>query len=394
LKVKNRVDNGNPDNDQSNQSLTLYGEYLFRTQLNLQKEKGLVGNLSAGFMGSRTTTSSPLFSGDQKTSNLALYAQFEQKIGRFKFELGSRYEHYTLNAYTENKPIFRSGLNYQLRKATFLRGSYGQGYRFPTIAESYISTSVGPVSVFPNKNLKSETGDNLEFGVIQGLSFGKYFKGLLNISLFQMRYKEMMEFSFGQWSSDISPENGFGIGFKSINTGSTTISGYEFSVNLDYDKRPWKMSWMGGYTFSNPLIDNPNEIWGKDSVGNNLTFISTSSDTAGYYLKYRSRHVWKVDWQTNYGPWTAGVSLRYNNAPDNVDAAFVKPPISFLVPGIQKSRDINYKGDLIVDFRFFYQFKNYRTGVIINNLFNEDRFVRPSDIGPPRLVTIQIQYLL
>ncbi|MCK7529806.1 MAG: hypothetical protein MZV63_01475 [Marinilabiliales bacterium] len=33
---------------------------------------------------------------------------------------------------------------------TFLRASFGQGYRYPSIAEKYATTTLGSVKVFPN----------------------------------------------------------------------------------------------------------------------------------------------------------------------------------------------------------------------------------------------------
>ena len=50
-------------------------------------------------------------------------------------------------------------------------------------------------------------------------------KGIL---MFTMEYKNMMEFSFGQWQ-EASIDN-LGIGFRSINIGDTEISGLEFTI--------------------------------------------------------------------------------------------------------------------------------------------------------------------
>ena len=47
-------------------------------------------------------------------------------------------------------PIFRTGINWQAADYTFLRASFGQGYRYPSIAEKYASTTLGSVKIFPN----------------------------------------------------------------------------------------------------------------------------------------------------------------------------------------------------------------------------------------------------
>ena len=91
------------------------------------------------------------------------------------FSFGARGEYYQLNdTLTAWNPIFRGGINLKLGQATFLRASYGQGYRFPTITERYIRTAVGAFGVYENPDLKPEESWNAEVGVNQGMKFGKY----------------------------------------------------------------------------------------------------------------------------------------------------------------------------------------------------------------------------
>ena len=52
--------------------------------------------------------------------------------------------------------------------ATFLRGSYGSGFRFPSIVERYVTVKSGPVVVYPNPELKPEGGWSAEIGIKQG----------------------------------------------------------------------------------------------------------------------------------------------------------------------------------------------------------------------------------
>ena len=70
--------------------------------------------------------------------------------------------------------IIRAGLNYKLAEGTHIRMSFGQGYRFPTIAERYIRTSVGSFGVFDNPDLKPEHSWNLEAGIRQGYKIGDF----------------------------------------------------------------------------------------------------------------------------------------------------------------------------------------------------------------------------
>jgi len=393
LLVENKVDNGDPDNDQSNHSDWLFGEYLVSKRWN--KGPRILRDLkaTAGVTGSFTKTSSPLFKGDQKATNTAIFTQLSEKISIVNLEFGVRLERYTLNDLSEVQPIFRTGLSLPLTSSTFFRASFGQGFRFPTIAESYISTTVGPVTVYPNEYLNSETGTNREIGITQGLKFGEKWNGILNWAWYDMEYQDMMEFTFGQWSSNPTPQNNFGIGFKSINTGMTRISGHEISTRLKRNGKNSQLKIFAGYTYSNPVSLNPSKSWGTDSLNNNVSFITTSSDTANYYLKYRSRHLIKADVSYAIGPIEIGISARYNSRIENIDAAFENELMSILIPGVRQSRLDNNQGDFITDFRAFCTFnEDYRIGLVVNNLFNEDRYVRPADMGPPRLVMVQFQY--
>lgn len=56
------------------------------------------------------------------------------------------------------RPVFRAGLNYQLADYSFIRASFGQGYRNPSINEKYLRKDIGGVGVYPNLDIKPEKG--------------------------------------------------------------------------------------------------------------------------------------------------------------------------------------------------------------------------------------------
>ena len=99
------------------------------------------------------------------------------------------------------QPVFRIGSTYQPAEYTFLRASYGQGYRFPSIAEKYISTFVGGLNIFPNNNIQPEYGWSAEIGLKQGFKINN-FKGYLDLSGFVTRYQDMIEFVFDFYNTD------------------------------------------------------------------------------------------------------------------------------------------------------------------------------------------------
>ena len=94
------------------------------------------------------------------------------------------------------KPVFRAGLNYELGEYSFLRASFGQGYRYPSVTEKFILKDIGGMGAYPNSQLKAEEGYNAELGLKQGYQFGPV-KGFVDVAGFYTRYKDMIEFRFG-----------------------------------------------------------------------------------------------------------------------------------------------------------------------------------------------------
>ena len=138
--------NSDNSNDQSVNSTVYFGEY--QLQRTFSKMRDL--NMIAGVSGSYTTSNSDVFvggdsSGVNNAKNLSLYMQLDKKFWKvLNVSLGVRGEYYQINQ-TEFvvKPVFRSGVSWKAGRESYVRFSYGQGYRFPTIAEKYIRTSSG-----------------------------------------------------------------------------------------------------------------------------------------------------------------------------------------------------------------------------------------------------------
>ncbi len=387
LSINNDVDNGDPTTDQSNSSNLMYAEY--QSTYSLPKKKF---NATGGLVAINTQTESPLFSGSQQATNYAAYLQLEKSWNRLTASGGARYEQFILNERSEGKPVFRAGINYAAAEYTFLRASYGEGYRFPSIAESFITTTVGPVSIFPNDKLRSETGTNLEFGVKQGFKVRKL-EMMADVAVFQMTFENMMEFTFGQWGEVVPPL--FGAGFKTLNTGKTSVTGTE--INLSFQHKSDHLSFQGfiGYTYANSKALEPNVVVGVDNSNNQLSYINTSSDTTEYHLKYRPEHLAKADVMIVYKKWTLGFGASYQSVVRNVDAAFVSFPISAFVPGVQESIDKELTSFTLINTRIGYKFsEHWKTNLLISNITNIEYAIRPADLGAPRTVRFQVTYTL
>ncbi|MBC8464676.1 MAG: TonB-dependent receptor [Bacteroidetes bacterium] len=399
MKVINDNSTKGVDNGQSNQSQTFFSEYQYQKSI-----EGWRLNWTSGVMNELVQAEADLFQGKNYRVNNSIYTQVDKKFGkRLNLSAGARYERFTLQAgqaykmpngdttrfFSTGKPVFRAGANYQVGEATFLRSSWGQGYRFPSIAEMFILTEVaGGIYVFPNPGLKPEEGWSSEIAIKQGVKLGNW-KGFIDVAAFIMEYSDMMEFSFGQWA-EVDGSN-YGIGFKSINIGDTRITGFEGTIAGSGKVGSLTVDILGGYTHINPIPKHPEASYGQDINGTELNYYNSSSvDSTVLFLKYRHEHIAKLDIQVGHKENTHGLSMRYNSFMKNIDGIFASDGFSNIVPGINESREALNDGDFIMDYRYSRQVTDHsKVSLIINNLLNEEYQSRPANMMPPRTVSVQ-----
>ncbi len=362
--------------DQSRTVHNYYGEWQFQ-----KKYPKSNFSYTVGLVGSAVNTNAELYSGFFQASNLAAYAQFDKKLfDRLNIALGARYERNTLQGETERKPVGRLGLSYKASETTFLRFSYGQGYRFPTIAEKFVTTSLddtGFITVAPSPSLESETGWSAELGIKQGLSLGKKWKGYVDVAAFVNKYQNMMEFTFNYWE-DIEA-----LAFRSINIGDTDIKGIDMSISGKGKIGKVDVGLLAGYTYINPRLETPLDSIpaGAWPAGPNIDY----GDGTNVLLKYRFRHSFKTDVRTNYKKLSAGFSLRFNTQIDGVDSIF-----HFIMQGLEEYRRENSEGIWVADLRVGYEVIPKGTlSLILRNLFNKEYAIRPAIIEAPRNVTLR-----
>jgi outer membrane receptor protein involved in Fe transport len=401
LKVKNDNSTDGVDDNQDNGAETFYSDYQWQhnfRHLNLRVTSGTTNEI--------VYANSDLFNGKNFRENHSLYTQLDKKWNKLNLSIGARYEHFTLksdskylldgdsiNSFIKAKPVFRAGANYQIAEATYLRTSWGQGFRFPSMAELFISTNYSGIEIFANPELKAESGWSAEIGLKQGVKIGKWM-GYLDAAAFIMEYDDMMEFSFGLWQFDDGSQ---GVGFKSVNVGETRISGIELSLSgqgkLNEDL---SINVLGGYTYMNPIPLNISEIYaqttsivGEDTTINNITYNNSSSDAS--VLKYRYQHIAKLDIEVKYKKITIGSSYRYNDFMKNIDWIFASDLFATsTVTGINEAREKFKNGDFIVDLRTSYQInKTTKISLVINNLLNREYMSRPANMMPPRTIAVQ-----
>lgn len=390
--VDNNIEESSAGVDQDNNSLNAYNELTGHYFLNKNK-----GTLALGTSNNYTLSKSPLYGGNDITANnVAVFTQVDLTYKKWSFNGGLRYEYFSMNNTTDNQLIGRLGLGFEATKTTFLRTSFGQGYRYPTIAERYIETSVGLVNIFPNPNLKPEKGYSAEVGLKQGFAFGA-FKGFVDAAYFFTEYDNMVEFNFGQWRAQPFNPNNFlsNFGFTSFNIGKARISGIDVGITSGISTPKTEWLFMIGYTYSNPIMLEPNKVFAVDSSAQKreYTYNFTGTDSVNNPLKYRYNHLAKVDAQFTYlKKYMLGLSIRYNSYMQNIDRVFVTAPISTASPGIDRGRLLNPNGDWVFDLRAGYTYKKVTVTATINNVFNTEIMSRPADLRPTRLFILQLGY--
>ncbi|MEL6923877.1 MAG: TonB-dependent receptor [Bacteroidota bacterium] len=359
----------------SNQSNLFYGEYQFQKQF---EEQDFV--ITAGTVFSGTGITAELYGDTTYTSrNIAGYVQLDKKFfDRLNFSTGIRYERNALlspelvgedtitgGKTIEAKPVFRFGLNYQLAPFTYLRSSWGQGYRFPTVAEKFIFTSLGVTNIVPNPELQSETGWTAELGIKQGFRLGG-FEGFVDVSGFWSEYRDMIEFGIVRV---------FPLPFQARNVGNTVIRGVDISVAGQGKIGNIPINVLAGYTYIDPRFKDFTEM---DSVESSVDY---------NILKYRNRHSLKLDVEAKFGDFTVGVAHIYNSHVEAIDFIFEE-----IIPGLKTYRQQNNNGYRLWDLRFSYQLNKLKISVIGKNIFNEEYTLRPALLEGPRNLNFRLDY--
>ena len=381
-----------------------YAEYQYQKSLEHWK-------ISAGAVDNYQEVESNMFS-NHYSNEIAAYVQGDARYGRLKFSLGVRFEYFKVDTSmtktelrfgkdTVNipvKPVARLGVNYQVAEATFLRASFGQGYRFPAVSEKFISMSLGAVKVFPNLKLTPETSWSVEVGAKQGYKFGKW-KGFADAAVYFQRMYDMMEFGFviintltGEpWEPGTSMV-GAESGFQCANVGNADIFGVDLSGVITGPLGKWgELTATVGYTYNNPKYISDD--------------IDPSTSTDDKTLKYRYNHSVKADVSISAKWFEIGADLVWKSKVKNVDRLFcderpddqINPMYRMIsdmmiLPGYWDYRirtaDQNFWNiDFYVGAKLY---KETKLSFHIKNLLNQVYCGRPGDMCAPRRFEISI----
>ncbi|MDZ7626336.1 MAG: TonB-dependent receptor [Ignavibacteriaceae bacterium] len=241
--------------------------------------------LTGGVEGTFSEVQSSLF-GNPDAFSLGAYL-----VGDINFSfpliasIGVRYDYSKLDSLDGSGAVSpKLGLNYKLTKDLILRSSLGTGFRAPTIAEAFTSTSTGGITVKPNPNIKSEYNLTFEFGV----NYTPINLMILDFAVFQNEYYDMIE-------PGIDPEDGL-VFFS--NLVRARIQGGEAGVI--FNLFPNELSLSFSYTY----------LWARDLE-------------TGTALRYRPRHIFYSGLDFSKWNFDFGVNFRYTSRVEEIDEELI-----------------------------------------------------------------------
>ena len=313
------------------------------------------------------------------------------------------------------KPVFRGGLNYELGEYSFIRASFGQGYRYPSVTEKFILKDIGGVGAFPNAELKAEQGYNAELGFKQGYKFGNL-KGFIDVAGFYTRYKDMIEFRFGLFNNKtfdyidglsklfnaFSSGDGLGIGAQFTNVGRAEIYGVDLSTSGVYEfNRDTRLAYTFGYVYTNPIDMDVDSRNAEEEANDDLMAMRSKSNDSKY-LKYRQKHSVKGVFDLEWKRFNIGTNMSWKSKTLAVDYFMVdertkaEPNLmdymrSMLFGNLHDYWAENNKGYFVMDMRVGMKVtKNIHVQGLVNNLLNKRYSARPMDVGAPRTFILQV----
>lgn len=379
------------------------------------------------------------------------YVQGEFKTDRLSLVGGARYEATAVDIFKETKrPVFRAGINYRFGNNTFLRASWGQAYRVPTIAERYVQAVLTSdiVLIIPNKGLRTEKSWSGELGLKQGIRINNW-KGFFDAAFFWQEYDNFVEYRLGLHPNEDDEGNPIFsddkvipiinqlLGLKPFNIEAARVAGYEASVVGEGQIGPVSVNTLFGYTYTYPV--NLQEAPDMNNAGNylngffsdmfqridssriytrqNVDVLGGEGTDSSFVLQFRSRHIFKGDIQFNYKRFSFGVSSAYTSLAERFPTLFntaiaitetlSKDPeanigsLAGVILNPNRETSLNRyveqhrKGDLIFDVRLGYEVNDrIKLNLVVRNATHRIYSKRPGIFEAPRNFALQVRMKL
>jgi iron complex outermembrane receptor protein len=346
--------------------------YLYYSEYQLNYKFSDKTALTAGLTESFISVISEFY-GDHKGLDVAGFAEIDfTPVPRLKLVGGIRLEQNSLDKTRDRLvPIFRTGLNWQAAEYTFLRASFGQGYRYPSIAEKFASTSLGTVRIFPNPYVEPESGWSAEAGLKQGILSGEI-TGQADLALFISQNANMIEYLFGNYPDPVTEV--FSYGFMATNVEYSRVYGSELEVALNRNFGKIRTTLKGGYTYIYPV-----------------EFNKTTGKNTDTYLKYRRKHSAVMNLNASLKRFELGCSLFLRSKILRIDDVFLNEMTrEQILPGFYDYWQNHNKGYFTMDGNFAYSISSALSlSLVVRNITNTEYLGRPGDIQPQRSYSIR-----
>jgi iron complex outermembrane receptor protein len=301
---------------------------LYRGEIQLHSSLNKFISLTGGLEGIASTVRSSLF-GDPHSFQTGVYLVSDIN---FSFPLiasvGLRYDYSKLDTLDGTGAISpKLGLNYKLLDNLVLRSAFGVGFRAPTIAEAFTSTSTAGITVKPNPYIQPEHNYTFEIGINYNLN--SLFN--LDLAVFFSKYKNLIE-------PVIDPTDGL-VFFNNVL--EAQINGLE-----------------AGFTFFilPEILD----------LTFNYTYLLAEDVVTGKALRYRPKNILYAGLAFNKWNFQFGINFRYISKAEEVDEELVD--LGIVVDG--DLRVPTYTTDLNFGYNFISLDLPLTLYLNIKNIFN------------------------
>jgi len=328
------VDNEIPSNESTSN--------LYRGEIQLHSTLSKVISLTGGVEGITSTVRSSLF-GNPHSFQTGIYLLSDIN---FNFPLiasiGVRYDYSKLDTLDGTGDISpKVGLNYKLLENLVFRSAFGIGFRAPTIAEAFTSTSTAGITVKPNPNIQPEHNYTFEVGV--NYNYSTLFN--LDLAVFFSKYKNMIE-------PVIDPSDGL-VYFNNVL--EAQINGLEAGVII--------------YIL-------PNEL----ELNFNYTYLHSEDELTGKALRYRPKNILYAGIDFNKWNFQFGINFRYVSKVEEIDDELVD--LGIVVDG--DLRVPTYTTDLNLGYSFISLDLPLNLYLNVKNIFNYNYVELIGNIRPIR----------
>jgi vitamin B12 transporter len=163
------------------------------------------------------------------------------------------------------------GTEYQLVKNNShvlrLKGSVGRSYRVPTLNERYWRT-------LGNAEIKAEAGINKELGIDEQWKINSHHSLTASLSAYHNRIR-----NWTYWNPSKS--------YHVENLMQVLARGVEAQLGWSYTSGTWHAGWKATYALTRSTQEKAYDVYSRDVIGKQLTYIPIHQGTVIAYLAYK-----------------------------------------------------------------------------------------------------------